>query len=254
VRMIAAGIILILIGAIKSPQKMAGIWKDKHAVLDLILFSIAGLMFCQYAYINAIAYSNAGTATVLQYTAPVFIMIYVCLRNKKPPTKLEGFCVLLAIGGTFLLSTHGNIKTMVLSSQALQWGLFAALGLAFYTLLPVNIMAKWSSTVVTGYGMLIGGVVLSLLGRVWNLYTPLDFKGFLIIGVITLVGTLLAFWLYLQGVHDIGAVKASMLASVEPLSATLFAAFWLKSKISPIDIVGFSMIMATVFLLAKRKK
>ena len=71
---------------------------------------------------------------------------------------------------------------------------------------------------------------------------------------ISIIGTAIAFSLYLQGIQEIGAVKASMLASIEPVAATLFSFVWLKTPFSSIDIIGFVFIMTTVFLLSKKPR
>ena len=67
-----------------------------------------------------------------------------------------------------------------------------------------------------------------------------------------MIGTALAFTLYLQGVSDIGSVKASMIACVEPVSATTISALWLKTKFTGIDIVGLIAILTAVLLLSKK--
>lgn len=67
-----------------------------------------------------------------------------------------------------------------------------------------------------------------------------------------MIGTALAFTLYLQGVSDIGSVKASMIACVEPVSATIISALWLKTKFTGIDIVGLIAILTAVLLLSKK--
>ena len=72
------------------------------------------------------------------------------------------------------------------------------------------------------------------------------------VGAIVLIGTALAFTLYLQGVSDIGSVKASMIACVEPVSATVISALWLKTKFTGIDIVGLMAILTAVLLLSKK--
>lgn len=253
VRMTVAGLILLAASAFRNRPALDGIWKDRKDRLRLLLFAICGLMFCQYAYLTAVSYTNAGTATVLQYIGPVIIIILVCLRSLKLPNLWEGVSIILALLGTFLLATHGDIHTMALSPAGLTWGLVSAVGLASYTLLPGNLIKKWGSMVVTGYGMLIGGCVLGLISRAWRSPAVLDTKGwfFFLYGLIV-IGTVISFSLYLQGVSDIGAVKASMLASVEPVSAALFAAFWLKSSFVWIDLAGFACILATVFLLTKK--
>lgn len=251
VRMISAGIVLLLLGFYKGKHKMLGILKQPKDMVSLLIFSLFGLLFCQYAYLTAISYSNAGTATVLQYTAPVLIMLLVCVKARKLPNAKEGLAVILALLGTFVLATHGNVSTMILTKQGLIWGLMASIGLVCYTLMPAGIVKKWGSITVTGYAMCIGGIALALLSKVWNIKVVLDIPSIAAVIAICLVGTVLAFTLYMQGVKDIGPVKASMLASIEPVSAALLAAFWLHSQLIWIDVIGFVCILTTVFLLSK---
>lgn len=253
VRMIGAGIVLILVGFLKDRKAMAGIWKDRRDALRLILFSVAGLMFCQLAYMKAISYSNAGTATVLQYVGPVLIMVVSCVLSGKLPNRREVAAIFLAVLGTFLLATHGDIGSMVLTTKGLTWGLLAAVGVALYTMLPVGIIRKWGSIPVVGYAMLIGGAVLGIGGRVWRDAVPLDLPGMAAMAAIVIVGTVIAFTMYLQGVKEIGPVKGSMLASTEPVSATVFMVVWLHSSFGLMDFAGFVCIMTTVFLLAKEE-
>lgn len=252
--MISAGIILLSISLIKDRKKTISIWKNRNDSIRLILFAILGLMLCQYTYLTAISHSNAAIATVLQYLGPVFIMIYVCIRNLKLPKIREVISILLAVLGTFLLATHGSIENMVLTKEGLIWGISAAIGVMLYTLLPTGIISKWGSLVVTGYGMLIGGAFLGILIQVWNIEVSLDMKSILKVIAIVIVGTVIAFTLYLQGVSDIGAVKASLISSVEPISAVLFSVFWLGTSFVFIDLVGFICIMGTIFLLTKEEK
>lgn len=254
IRMLSAGIILLSISLITDRKKTIDIWKNKKDAFRLVLFAILGLMFCQYTYLTAISYSNAGTATVLQYLGPVFIMVLVCIKKLKLPEKKEVMAIILAVSGTFLLATHGSIENMVLTKEGLTWGLLSAVGLVLYTLLPVKIISKWGSLVVTGYAMLIGGIFLSLTLQVWNVEVSLDMRELLAIAAIVIIGTVIAFTLYLQGVADIGAVKGSVLSSIEPVSAVLFSVLWLGTSFVIIDILGFICIMGTVFLLIKKEK
>ena len=170
---------------------------------------------------KAIFYSNSGTATILQYLGQVLIMIISCVIAGKLPNKREVLAIALALTGTFLIATHGNIKNMALTPKGLAWGLTSAVSVSLYTMLPVRIMKKWGSIPVVGYGMIIGGIVLGLGTRFWNQTVPLDGSGLAALAAIILLGTAIAFTLYLTGVKEIGAVKGSMLASVEPVSSTV---------------------------------
>jgi drug/metabolite transporter (DMT)-like permease len=254
IRMMGAGVILLIVGLLRQRKKMTGIWASRQDILQLLLFAICGLVCSQYTYLAAISYTNAGTATVLQYLGPVLIMVYVCIRTKTPPTKKEIVAIVLALSGTFLLATHGKPGSLALSTKGLVWGLLSALTVLLYTLLPGRLISRWGSLSVTGFGMLIGGVVLSLIMRIWTIPVHMDFHGLLALGGIILIGTVFAYTMYLQGINEVGAVRGSMLASVEPVSAALFSAFWLHTSFVWIDILGFACILTTVFLLAKKNR
>lgn len=251
-RMLISGILLLGYLLAAQPAKLKTIWQDKQDVHQLLFFAIIGLLACQFTYLKAIEHTNAGTATVLQYLGPLLIMIYACVKGSRLPSQRETIAIIFALAGTFLLATHGNLQTLVISPQGLFWGIGAAIGLFFYTLIPTRIIGKFGSWVVTGYGMLIGGSCLALAMRIWQIPVHLDMAGILALAGIILIGTLVAYTLYMQGVQDIGAVKASMLASVEPVSATLFSALWLGTSFVFMDFIGFLLIMSTVFLLAKK--
>ncbi len=140
----------------------------------------------------------------------------------------------------------------MISSQGLFWGLASAVALALYTMLPGNLISKYGSTVVVGFGMLIGGIFLFFLFGYWNYEITFDTAMILGVGAIVVIGTALAFTLYLQGVSDIGSVKASMIACVEPVSATVISALWLGTKFTVIDVAVLLAILAAVLLLAKK--
>ena len=167
-RMLFSGIILLGVSAISHREEMTAVWKNKKDAIRLVLFAILGLTNCQYMYLTAIAYSNAGTATVLQYLGPALIMIISCVMGRRLPSKKELGAILLAITGTFLLATHGNPGTLVISKEGLFWGLSSAVALVLYTMLPGNLISRYGSTVIVGFGMMIGGIFLFFVFGYWN--------------------------------------------------------------------------------------
>jgi drug/metabolite transporter (DMT)-like permease len=119
VRMLVTGIVLLLLAGIHKKNEIWQIWHHRKDSLALLLFSIFGVLAVQYTYFAAINYSNAATATVLQYTGPVLIAIYMALNKRKFPSKVACLAILLAILGTFLLVTHGNFGSLSISPLAL---------------------------------------------------------------------------------------------------------------------------------------
>lgn len=254
VRMLSGGTILSIMSFFLNRYSFVHIWKDKRDVFRLACFGILGLMLCQYSYLVAISHTNAATATVIQYCGPVLVMMVVCLRDRKLPKSRETIAVILAVAGTFLVATHGNVHTLVLSKQGLIWCIIAALTVVTYTLTPEKILPKWGSTVVSGFGMLIGGVVLAVVFQVWKIPVEIDLKVLFGLAGIVIFGTVIAFALYLEGVGYVGPVNASIIASIEPVASAVISFLWLKTSFMAIDLVGFACIMATVFLLSKPEK
>lgn len=140
-------------------------WRD---IVQLMVFSIFGLMLCQFTYLVAIQYSNAGTATVLEYIGPVLIVAAACFSACRLPTAREFIAMGCVVMGTFLLATHGDPTNLVMSPQALFWGLGAAVTAAIYTISPGTLMQRHGSIPVVACGMLIGGAALCLVTQSWN--------------------------------------------------------------------------------------
>lgn len=251
VRLVVSGIVLTLLAIPKESARLRAIWKYPRDVIRLLIYGVCGLMLCQLSYMTAISYSNAATATVLQTLNLVFTMLVVCLWKRRLPISRETISLILAIVGTYLMATGGDPGHLQLSGWGLFWGLTTAASVTVYVMLAAWILPRWGRMVVTGYGMLTGGLVLSLSSRIWRMPISLPTSGWLAVCGVVLLGTILPFPLFMQGVADIGPVKSSMIAATEPVAATLFSALWLKTRFSAADLIGFLCIIATIFLLAR---
>jgi drug/metabolite transporter (DMT)-like permease len=254
VRLLCAGILLLFLCYIKQGKQIFAPWKSKKDGADLLIFGMVGMSMCQYTYFTAIGYSNAGTATVLQYIGPVLIMLYVSARAGKIPGRYELLAAVLAMAGTFLLATHGKPGNLVISDKALFWGLCSAAALAVYTTQPGRLLKKYGSMVIAGWGMLIGGILLSLIFRPWEKHLFLDTQAVFGMIFIILFGTVTAFVFYLEGVNRVGPKKGSLLASVEPVSATIFSVLFMGISFGMLDLLGFACIISTIFLLTSGKE
>lgn len=253
VRLVLAGLLLLFTVFLKQRNEMWKIWKKKKDVLCLLLFAVFGMAGCQLTYYSAVELSNAGTATVLQYTAPAIIMIYVSVRMFKMPGILEIVALFLALLGTFILATHGNLHALAVSKAALIWGLSSAVMMAVYNLLPLRLMKEYGTFCVIGWGMLIGGILMCGIVRPWHVIGNWDIKAFGAMAMVIVVGTVLSFSFYMEGVRMIGASRASLFASVEPVTATAATVVMMHVPFTTADLLGILCIMAAVILLSVKK-
>jgi len=251
VRLLLSGILLLVFAGIQGKHSLWHIWKRRRDAGQLLLFAIGGMLTVQYTYFVAIKHSNAATATVLQYAGPVIIAAYLAIKSRTWPKPLEYLAIVLAVGGTFLLVTHGRFGALAITVEALFWGIASAFALAFYSIQPGYLLKHYPATLVIGWAMLIGGVALSPVHIPWQVAGTWDTYTYLNTAFIILFGSLVAFYGYLTAVKMIGAQKTSLLASAEPLSAAAISVLWLHVPFTVSDWVGSAFVVSTVFLLAK---
>ncbi len=251
VRMLSAGIILLALALIKNRAEVKRLLRSPKDLALTVLYGVGGILLCQYSYMTGISHSNAATTTVLQTLTIVMVMVIACCTSRRIPQWNEILSVLLALFGTFMLATGGKPGQMVLSPKGLFWGLMTATAMTVYTLMGQPLLRKWSRDTVMGLAMVAGGIVVNLSARSWTFHVQLPLSGWALMGVIVVVGTVLAFSLFMQGIHDAGPVRTSILSVTEPVSAALLAFFWLGTQFTAADLIGFAAILATIFLLAK---
>lgn len=248
-RLMLAGFLLVGYELIRKGKQTFEIWKTKSSLIQLLVFSIFGMLAVQYSYFYSIKLSNAATATVLQYIGPVFVVAFYAIKYRRWPVLAEFASMFFAIAGTFLLVTHGNWNELVISEAAFFWGIISAITLAFYTIYPVQLLKKYSAASITGWGMLIGGLVLSIFLQPWQIDGIWDVSTIAVFAYIILFGSLIPFMFFLSAVPKIGAQTASLLCSVEPLAAAIMAVFWLGVSFSGMDWLGTGLILSTIVLL-----
>lgn len=254
IRMVLSGILLLILSAFKDKDKIIKIWTNPKDVGWLFAFAILGLLMCQYTYVSAIKYSDSATATVLQSLNVVIMIVFMSIVTRTKMKFSQILAVFLAVLGTYLISTGGNPRNMTISTAGLIFGLLSAVGVITYTLFSRPIIVKWGNILVTGWGMLIGGLVISIITKAWIIPKDLDFIAWLMIAIIIVVGTAGGFSIFLEGVKHIGPVKATLIGCLEPASATLLAAIFLGMRFSLVELTGFFCILLTVFLSVKDKE
>ncbi|MBF0779208.1 DMT family transporter [Streptococcus cuniculi] len=249
-RLVISGVLLVALAIYQNPQQLKRLCSDKKAVIRLFLFSIFGLVLNQTAYLTAIYHTNAGTAKVLQYLCPILVLAYVCIQQRQKPTAVEVFAILLALAGTFLIATHGQVNQLAMTPKGLFWGLFSAVTYALYIILPIPLIKQYGSLTVIGISMLLGSIEVSLFFQPWRQVVP--FNGEIFWGLVGIVGvgTVFAYTAFLKGVSMVGQVTGSLLASIEPIASVFFAVLLVHEIFYPIDFVGMILILLAVLFVS----
>lgn len=231
-------------------EQLAGVWRSPRDLLAILGVSLGAILFSQVAYLEAIDWTNSATATIMQSLGMVLVMGYVCVRMRRRPRRREALGVALALAGTYLVATGGNPAQLSLPAEGLAWGLACAAAAACLSILPADPMARWGNFTVNGLAFLVSGIILAAVYRPWEHMPALDGVAVAVLAGCVVVGTFGAYALYLQGVKDAGSMRASLLGTIEPVTATIATVAWLGTSFSPAEVVGFALIIAMVYLTA----
>lgn len=252
VRQIIAGFLFLLFAGFVQKQDVFKVLKDMPA--DIIKFSFLGILGAQLGFYYTISLCNAATATVLQYMAPVYVMVWVSFIKKQMPDGRELLGIAGALLGVFLIATHGRMDSLALSPAALGAGVLSALGYAYYTVKPVSMLKQYRTTVIIGWGQLIPGLSLMAFRSPSALVPGWDAGAAGALLYLILGATIASYALYMQGVKLIGPAKASLISCVEPLASIVAVVLMLGTKLTLMDYIGMGCIIFTVLLLSLPKK
>lgn len=135
-RLTLAGSLVLIWSAIQLKSQVLDIWRDKKNYLPFLAYAILGIFSVQYFFYLCVEYSNATTATILQFISPVFILFYNRLVYQKRASKSAVFYVLVAMLGVCLMATKGDLSQLSMTPLALITGLLSAMGVMFNVILP----------------------------------------------------------------------------------------------------------------------
>lgn len=252
-RMITAGIVLLIFAFLRDRRGTFGIWKDRASVIRLLVIAVFAFGICQPTYYLSIDYSNAGIASAIQQTAPVFVLIYVIISEKRKPAPAELAALVLVVAGSFLIATHGDLHALAIHPLALLFGLISALMCALYITLPSPLIKRYGTFETVGWGLFLGGCFLIPFCRLWDF--PSQWDGTLILGMIFIVlpGAAFAFALYLYGTSIVGPVRGGIYNLFEPVTALAVSALWLGQGYHAAELLGTAAILAGIAIMTVSK-
>ena len=223
---------------------------SKKTIWSIFWVGLAGILFNNIAYLEAIHFTNSATATVMQSLNMVAILFWMMFAYKKAPSKKEIIGIVLALIGTFLITTGGDFGALKLPPMGIVWGIATFVSSALFMVLPKKLLDEYGSFVVNGFAMLATGLVFTLAVQPWNMMPNLDGQGWFLVGVSVVVGTYGAYAMFLHGIKEIGSMRASMLGTIEPIMALITSVVFLNTSFNFAEVIGFILVMIMVILTA----
>lgn len=204
------------------------------------------------AYFAALARISAGTAALLVYVAPAFVVLYGALAGARPtPAQLGALlCSVLGLGVVVGVPGAADRDLLGLGLGALSGGLYGA-----YLFFSGRVAAGSAPLTVTTHVTLVSALTFAVLGTLGGtLSVPQSLSHWgLILGML-LVPTLISMPALFSAVQRLGAARASLLTTTDPLWALLFAALLLDEPLGPSQLAGGALILCGALLAQGRSR
>ncbi|MDT3919560.1 MULTISPECIES: DMT family transporter [Staphylococcus] len=254
-RLLISGFLLLTIFKILNPrQSIFIVFRNVTNTIQLLIFSTLGMLLVQYAYMASIIYGNAAIATLLQYIAPVYIILWFIIRKKETFKLFDVIAILLTLTGTFLLLTNGSLGSLMVSSSSMIWGIISGLSLAFYTIYASNLLSKFPAILIVGWAMLISGILMNFKAPIWQFtISQIDISVILYLAFGIILGTAMAFFFFIKSLNYLSAKETTLFGTIEPVMAIVASALWLKVVFLPFQLLGIVLIIILILALSLKK-
>lgn len=230
-------------------------FKDKSAfkvrLRDVPLFLATGtisVLAFSWCYFTAIQQMEMSKAAILLYTSPIWVMLFSVLLFKEKITVKKIVALSLAFGGCILVSGGGG----KLTTLGLLCGLGAGLGYGLYSIFSTYLLRRYSPLTITTYAFTIGTI------GAWVLCNPAD----LIEKVTAAEPVSIAFWIvacsvvteffpylmFTNGLRSVPASRAAIIATIEPVVATIISVCR-GEKMTTTIAIGIVSVLAAILVL-----
>jgi drug/metabolite transporter (DMT)-like permease len=218
-------------------------------LVKLALLGLAGLAVSNYCYYLAIERTNVATAIIVQYTSPVWVLLYMVARGAERLTSSKMVTVLLAIAGIALvigIFRRGGMQLDVLGIGA---ALVASFSFAYYNIAGHYLLERHDRWIVLLYATMAASLFWMIVNPPSKIIAAhYSASAWLFLGVFSLLSMLLPFTLYFAGLKLLVPTKAIIASCLEPVFAILIAAIALQETVGPVQAIGVAMVLGAIVL------
>lgn len=254
-RMFIASIIFFILGFIKDePIKAFDMINNKKRFIQLIIYSFFGMLGVQLPFYATIKYSSAPFATLMQFGAPILVILYICFKYRKKPQLNEIICTFFILIGVFFVVTNGKLNSLSVQVNAIYWGLITAFGYAFYIVYAKNFFS-WPTSFLMAYGMLFGSIFILPITNFKISISCLSQTNILFSFIMVLtVGTVIPFYLLIESSRYINPKLTCMLSVAEPIVSLFVSIIFMNEHFGLYQFIGILIIIFSIFVVTSTTK
>jgi drug/metabolite transporter (DMT)-like permease len=234
---------------------------DLRDVPFLAAFGVTGVAFVQWLYFVSIDRLPIGIALLIEYLAPLLVALYARLFVHEPVRRRVWVALALALAGLALVVEVWS-EGLVLDGVGLAAALAAAVAYAVYILMAERGVRRRDPISLSCYGFLFAALFWLVVAPVWNfpaaelddsvsLLGNLDHVSLpvsLLLLFVVAVGTMTTFGLVVTALRHISATRAAIIATLEPVVASVVAWAWLGESLGAAQLAGGGVVLAAIVL------
>lgn len=221
--------------------------RSPRLLVHLSIHGVLGIMIVQFSYFMGIAEGDAAATTVIGYTSPAMMILYLAVRWRRLPSAAETGTVVVAVAGVFLLVTGGDVGRLSVPMACIVWSLISGATFTFAMIYPVHLLRLFDRFFLLAVCMLIGGIALlpmtQVIVDVGSFFTAETWLDLL---VIIGLGTIVAFFAFNLGLRWLTPEETAITATIEPVASVLFAWLIFDTHFAALQIVGVVLVIAAI--------
>ena len=259
IRVGGAAVILAIPGALSMRGHWVALWRNRGTI---IVFGVFGVFAAQVCYYSAIQHVSVGVALLVEYLAPVFLVLFAWVRTRRHPGWFTIVGAVVALTGLVLVLNLAGASAP--SAIGVIWSLLASFGACIYYVIGARKHDDLPPIALAASGMVVASVALLGCGLVGLFPLRANFGSVELLGasvswvvpalVILGMSTVAAYLFGLAGTARLGTRVASFVGLTEVLFAVLFAWLLLGQLPAPIQFAGGVLVIAGVVLVQAQRE
>lgn len=240
-------IVLLLALLFRGPAQLRVPGRDLSQMLWL---GVLGVAASNYFYYLAIQRTSVATAIILQYTAPVWVLLYAVVRGMQKATAKRVAAVALALLGIALVIGVVGSSQFRLDRLGVTAALIAAFSFTFYNVAGHSVLARYDRWIVLFYVILSASLFWLIINPPWKILAAhYSAAQWLFLFVFSLISVLGAFAFYFAGLQHLEPTRAIVVSCLEPVFSIVIAAMALGEVIRPIQGIGIALVLGAILLV-----
>jgi drug/metabolite transporter (DMT)-like permease len=262
IRSTGAGLILLAFAIIKGKDQLRA---RKEEIKDLILFGIIGVAAVTSFYFFAIKYLFVSVALIIEFTASIWIALYLKFVKKKHISPIMWLGIACAFFGLILVSQIWSGSTLHPLGVAVAFA--DAFALSYYFITAERLTQTRSSLSLMTWGIGVAAIFWAIILPWWSF--PFEYltdsyslsgnlsgynaPGWALLLWIIIIGTVIPYLLTVTGIRELSAGTSSVIGMIEPIFAGVIAWIILNEALSGIQLIGCVVVLFGIYLADKAR-